>query len=151
MITYRLTKAKYASNLSGTGAMLAGGRWNSRGVPVVYKSSSRALCVVEVAVHLPLGLVPEDYVLVALTWQDLEVLKVDPGTLPDDWNALPHQDATQQIGDAWVKEGRYPVMQVPSAVVAGEFNYLINPAHPEARGVQIVSVEPFGLDRRLFV
>ena len=66
MIVFRLSKATYALDLSGKGAEKTGGRWNSKGIPMVYTSSSRALCTAEIAVHLPLGLVPSGYHLTTL-------------------------------------------------------------------------------------
>ena len=70
MIVFRLSKAAYALDLSGKGAEKTGGRWNSKGVPMVYAGSSRALCTAEIAVHLPLGLVPAGYSLTQLEIPD---------------------------------------------------------------------------------
>ena len=64
MKVYRLSKAQFANDLSGKGAELAGGRLNSKGLPMLYTSSSRALCTAEIAVHTPLGIVPTDYVII---------------------------------------------------------------------------------------
>ena len=66
MIVYRLSRARFSKDLSGRGAELAGGRWNSKGTPMLYTSDSIALCTVEVAVHMPLGIVPFDYELVQI-------------------------------------------------------------------------------------
>lgn len=150
MIVYRLSKAKYARDLSGKGAMLAGGRWNSRGVPLVYASSSRALCLVEIAVHTPLGIVPADYMIVTIALPEQRILPLEADQLPADWNAIPHADSTQMIGDQFASEGAHLVLQVPSVVVADEYNYLLNPVHPLSKQVRVVSVEPFPLDQRLF-
>ena len=56
MIVYRITKSPYRKDLSGMGAKLYGGRWNSKGIPLIYCSESRALAYAEVAIHLPLHL-----------------------------------------------------------------------------------------------
>ena len=66
MIVYRLAKSKFAKDLSGRGAEIAGGRWNSKGVRMVYASASRALCTTEIAVHTPLGNVPTDYQIISI-------------------------------------------------------------------------------------
>ncbi|MFH0759938.1 MAG: RES family NAD+ phosphorylase [Bacteroidota bacterium] len=151
MIVYRLSKQHYAQDLSGLGARLSGGRWNSSGVALVYTSESRALCTAEIAVHTGLGLLPTDYRLVTIFLPDQAILsEIDPEKLPPDWRSFPYPHFTRIIGDHFVKENRYLVLKVPSAVVPGDFNYLINPAHPEISQVRIVKTEPFGFDRRLF-
>lgn len=152
MTVYRLSRARYKQDLTGKGAEIAGGRWNSKGVPMLYTAASVSLCTVEVAVHLPLGLLPPDYNLIeievsagALTTQ------IDAAKLPSDWRSLPHTNATQNLGDNFVREGRYMVMKVPSAVVAGEFNYLLNPLHKDFSKVKVVSTRPYHFDSRLFI
>lgn len=151
MIVYRLAKSNYASDLSGKGAQLYGGRWNSKGVPLLYTCQSRALCLVEVAVHLPLGLLPKDYFLITIEVPDDEpVDTVLIGDLPANWKSFPPIHATQNLGDTFVKEGKRLVLKVPSAVVQGEFNFLINPMHPRFELIRIVESEFFEFDERLF-
>lgn len=41
-------------------------------------------------------------------------------------------------------------MRAPSAVVHGEFNFLLNPSHPDIARVKVLAVEPFFFDERLF-
>jgi RES domain-containing protein len=150
MIVYRLSKMQYADDLSGEGARIAGGRWNHPGTAVVYTAESRALCLVEIAVHTGLANLPEDYCLITLSIpDDAPVTAFDPAGLGPGWNSFPYTPFTQVIGDNFVSENRFLVLKVPSAVVQGDFNYLINPAHPEASGVNLVDTEPFGFDRRL--
>ena len=151
MIVFRLSKSRYSHDLSGKGAEKAGGRWNTKGSAVLYTGESRALCTAEIAVHLPLGIVPTEYELVTIEIPDtVSIQAVSVDELPDDWNALPPTRATQAIGDQWVKEGNSLVLQVPSVVIQGDFNYLVNPAHPDFGRVQRLSIEPFGFDERLF-
>lgn len=152
MKVFRLSKSKFANDLSGRGAEMAGGRWNSKGSPLIYTSQSRALCLVEVAVHLPVGIIPHDYVLTELEISDdLEIQFIEVTGLPDDWNTFPHSPFTQKLGDNFVKDGSFLVLKVPSAVVSGDFNYLINPRHKQINKIRIVSTEPFGFDERLFI
>ncbi len=151
MIVYRLSKEQYAEDLSGLGARLSGGRWNSPGVALVYTSESRALCTAEIAVHTGLGLLPTDYRLVTIFFPDQALQsEIDPLKLPHDWRSFPYPPFTRIIGDEFVKENSYLILKVPSAVVPGDFNYLINPAHAEISQVRIVKTEPFGFDKRLF-
>ena len=150
MTVFRLSKTIYANDLSGAGAERVGGRWNGRGTPMVYTSSSRALCVTEVAVHMPLGLVPNDYAMVSIELPAVKFLEIKTTDLPKTWNSFPHSHATQLIGDKFVREGKHLVMKVPSAAVQGEFNYLINPRHKDITKVKVIDVEPFRFDVRLF-
>lgn len=152
MIVYRLSKRKYAADLTGLGARMAGGRWNSPGVAIVYTSDSRALCTAEIAVHTGLGLLPADYQLVTIMIPDTAIISViDPEKLPKNWRSFPYPPFTRIWGDQFIRENRHLVLQAPSAVVPGDFNYLINPAHPEMDKVEIVRIEEFGFDERMFI
>ena len=152
MIVYRLSRARFSKDLTGRGAELAGGRWNSKGTPMLYTSDSIALCTVEVAVHMPLGIIPFDYELIQIQVpDDLEIDELPEAILPEDWKSFPHSNATQVIGDNFILEQHAPILKVPSAAVQGAYNYLINPRHPDFRSITIVSVLPFEFDKRLFV
>ena len=152
MIVYRLSRSKFRNDLSGRGAELAGGRWNSKGVAVLYTSESIALCTVEIAVHMPLGIVPLDYYLVRIQFPDNTAVKeLLIGGLPENWKSFPHANITQELGDNFVLEEDYLVYKVPSATVQGNFNYLINPRHKDFNKVTVLDSEPFDFDKRLFV
>lgn len=148
MIVFRLSKEKFSRDLSGKGAELAGGRWNSKGNPMLYTSQSIALCVTEIAVHVPLGILPKDYQLVHIELPKTEILEIK--RLPKDWQSFPHANSTQMIGDKFLKEHKFLVMKVPSASVQGEFNYLINPWHKDFNKIKIHKIENFTFDERLF-
>lgn len=152
MIVFRLSKSKFASDLSGKGAEKSGGRWNSKGTALVYTSESRALCTTEIAVHTPLGNLPLDYMLISIEIPDnVHIYELSSNSLPANWKSFPNIHATQAIGDRFVADGIYPVLKVPSAVVQDEFNYLINPAHPDSHSITIKKTEPFNFDERLFI
>lgn len=152
MILYRLCKAKHRDDLSGRGAEKAGGRWNSKGIAMLYTSSSIALCITEIAVHIPLGIIPSDYWLVTISTPDsIDVFELNTPSLPIDWKSLPHPHSTQVTGDKFIADGKYLVMKVPSAVVQGEFNYLINPSHKSFGKVKNIKKELFEFDLRLFI
>jgi RES domain-containing protein len=152
MIVYRLAKEIYSSDLSGKGAEKSGGRWNSRGIAIVYTSESRALCTAEIAVHTPLGILPKDYQLITIEIPDgIKTRKILSNELPADWNSIPHSGKTQELGDFFIKENEFAVMKVPSAVVQGDSNYLINPNHQDTGEIQILKIEPFIFDQRMFI
>ena len=151
MIVFRLSKATYALDLSGKGAEKTGGRWNSKGVPMVYTSSSRALCTAEIAVHLPLGLVPGGYNLTTLEIPErLGFEQPDLNLLASGWKSFPYIRVTQQVGDTFIKNKKSLVMRVPSAVVQGDYNFLINPIHAGITEILVVKTELFIFDERLF-
>jgi len=151
MIVYRLSKSKYSHDLSGKGAERSGGRWNSKGAAMVYTSESRALCTTEIAVHTPLGNIPADYQIISIEIPDELIGVVEPDNLPLSWNSIPHSRVTQDIGDTFISDNVHLVLKVPSAVVKGDHNYLINPNHKDVNKVKILEVEGFNFDKRLFV
>jgi RES domain-containing protein len=151
MQVFRLMRKKYGIELSGKGAALSGNRWNSKGTELIYTSESRALAMAEVAVHLSLSILPKDYVMVQI---DIPIsvstasLAID--NLPQSWNSFPHLLDTQKIGDDFVTARESCVLKVPSAVVLGDFNFLINPHHLDFFAIKIVGQEDFPFDPRLF-
>ncbi len=151
MIVYRLSRSKYSHDLSGKGAEMAGGRWNSKGIALVYTGQNISLCMAEVAVHMPLGIVPKDYELIHIEIPEEEIQELSKKELPEDWRDQLSMNETQQIGNDFVKKSSKMVLKVPSMVVQGEFNYLINPNHKNTGKVQIKKTEPFRFDARLFV
>jgi RES domain-containing protein len=152
MIVFRLSRKKFRYDLSGRGAEITGGRWNSKGVRMLYTSQSRALCTAEIAVHSPLGIVPTDYWLSSIEIPANAPLDaIDPAKLPAGWRSFPHPHATQLIGDQFIHQNKFLVLKVPSAVVPGDFNFLINPAHKLFSKVKVKKAEKFAFDERLFV
>lgn len=151
MIVYRLCKQAYINDLSGRGAELNGGRWNNKGQPILYTACSRALAVLEVAVHVPLGILPVNYYMSSVELPDSSAItKIDIADLPSNWNRNPIIKATQYMGDDFLNNNSHLILQVPSATVPGDYNYLINPRHPDFKGVKIMTTEPFEFDSRLF-
>jgi RES domain-containing protein len=151
MIVFRLCKLKYSKDLSGRGSEISGGRWNSKGVALLYCSESRALCTTEIAVHTSLGIVPTDYEMISIEIpENIKHKEIDINLLPYDWKNFPPTHYTQTFGDDFVKEGKYLILKVPSAVVDGVYNYLINPKHKEVKKIKIVEIKTFYFDSRLF-
>lgn len=150
MIVFRLSSSRYAKNLSGKGAELYGGRWNSIGTPVVYTASSRALAMAEVAVHLHIQKIPKDMVMVELYIPEDSITSLPFHELNKDWEKFPYSIQTQNLGDEFFQENRFLGLKVPSAVVIGDFNFLINPRHVEIQKIKVVNISPFRFDSRIF-
>ena len=149
MRAFRLCRSAYPA-YDGEGARRVGGRWNSKGVRVLYMSENRSLAVLEVLVHLS-GMLPDKYLLGAADIPgDLAMEKVGDQDLPDRWSTLSpgEQLATRRLGDAWVERQRSAVLSVPSVIV-GERNYVLNPSHPDFARIEFARPEPFKFDLRL--
>ena len=149
MRAWRIARAAHRA-LDGEGARLAGGRWNSPGVPVVYASSTLSLAALEYLVHVDIGDVPDD--LVAL---EIEVpddggsLEIRLDRLPSDWNRVEDHPACVESGDEWAAAADALLLAVPSAIIPEELNLMINPAHPAAERIRIPSSRRFAFDPRL--
>jgi RES domain-containing protein len=147
---WRIVKSRRArSAFDGEGARLYGGRWNSPGTRIVYVAGSVSLAVLEVLVHLGDVGVLSSYSLCAVEFEDGLIEPLDRSKLPADWRSYPAPPGSREIGDAWVKGGSSVILEVPSAVVERESNYLINPAHPDFASVNVGEPEPFEFDSRL--
>jgi RES domain-containing protein len=151
LIAYRLCRAAHAATaLDGEGARLYGGRWNPKGVRMVYAASSLALGVLESFVHFSSPLLPADYVSVTIEIPDsLPIETWVATTLPADWAQTPAPSSLQAMGKAWIQSGSSAVLRVPSAVVSLEFNVLLNPAHPDSARIRAAPPERFVFDPRL--
>jgi len=147
---WRLCKRSRAANaFDGRGAAQNPGRWNGSGVAVVYTAESRSLASLEVLVHTE-----DTQILAAVTWAMIPV-SIDESLveilqeLPVEWRQLPAPQSTREIGTQWVSESRSAVLRVPSTVVDGEFNYLLNPRHADFARLEIGEPLAFSFDPRL--
>jgi RES domain-containing protein len=149
---WRISKRKYAdSAFSGEGARRVGGRWNSRGEGMVYTSGTLSLAALEVFVHMEV----ED-VATMLAWirvdvpTEVKIEYLEVTQLPPDWRHIPAPAVLATMGDDWFKSGSTAILAVPSVVIPMEYNYLINPSHPDFVKLAVESPQPFELDPRLW-
>jgi RES domain-containing protein len=148
---WRIVQRRYVRTaFSGDGARKYGGRWNSPGVRMVYTSANPGLATLEVLVHI------EDerefrrqYRAIPVTFPEGLVEVLDPTSLPRNWAADPPPESLRRFGDRWTKEARTAVLKVPSAVLPLDFNYLINPLHPDFHRLVIGQPQTFRFDPRL--
>ena len=143
------TKHHIRNAFSGEGAAANGGRWNSPGTPVVYTAGSQSLAALEILVHTSDSndLVDLGFVAIPVELDENRVL--DVGRLPRNWKSYPAPISTMRLGDAWVRARSSVALRVPSVVIPAEWNYLINPAHPEFKPTGIGKPRPFTFDKRL--
>ena len=147
---WRIVKARHAANaFDGEGARAEGGRWNSPGTLVVYTSQSAALAALEMLVHVGRGSILSAYVLIPCTFDDALVSQLNRRRLPKNWRSYPAPSELQSIGDEWVKGGMSAVLEVPSADIDTESNYLLNPQHRDFQTIRVMPPQPFEFDLRL--
>jgi RES domain-containing protein len=151
MKVYRISRQKHAKDLSGTGAKLNGGRWNSKGRAALYAAENISLAKLEVAVHLDFDIIPDSYCLIEIELPDhLKIKIVEVDELPENWNAIPYLQSTQKLGDSILDQNEVVAFKIPSAVIPQEFNYILNPNHAVFKTIKISNIESFSFDQRLF-
>ncbi|HDZ55296.1 MAG TPA: RES domain-containing protein [Pseudomonas xinjiangensis] len=151
MIAWRISKARRAKDLSGIGAALEGGRWNETELPAVYMGLSAAICCLETFVHqagrpqIPMTItrfsLPDDPEL---------YLEPRPGDLPEGWDSLPSDKPSVDFGSQWLRDGKQMGLIVPSVVLPLERNVVINPAHPAVGSIEVLDIQNFRYDERMF-
>lgn len=150
---WRIAVPEFASTpadmMSGEGAYLYGGRWNSKGVRVVYLGTSLAQASMELLVHLGRTEILKSYFKMQVSFDESQVQHIALDDLPSNWMEPSMTSPVQQVGDFWVADNSSLILQVPSAAVPGEYNYLFNPLHPDARTVTFSAITPFNFDPRL--
>ena len=134
---------------TGEGARLFPGRWNERGVPVVYTAESLALAVLEMLVHTSPELLPRDLVFIPADIPSrVRIQKIESSELPRDWRVYPAPLSLQSIGSEWLRSRRSAVLSVPSAVVPQERCILLNPLHAKFSQIEIGKPQRLTLDPR---
>ncbi len=155
MIVWRIatdTPTYLADDLTGTGAQLTGGRWNQKGLPLIYTSATRALACLETIVHLNAGGLPLNRYLVAIdipdpTWANAR--HETAATLAVGWDAEPAGKISIDMGTTWLKAATTALLVVPSVIVPEECNVLINPAHPDSSSITATKIRKWTYDPRL--
>lgn len=146
---YRLAAAKYAQDLSGEGARLYGGRWNKKGTPCIYAAESRALALLEYSVNVDIYEIPRALRLLTIEAAATSIHSIDIAALPGNWQVVPAPKQTQEFGNRLLEAKEHLLIKIPSSVVSQEFNYLINPLHPLAGKLKVISSEDFVFDLRI--
>jgi RES domain-containing protein len=151
---WRISRAEFtASALSGQGGLYAGGRWHRAGRPVVYLASTWSLAALEVFVHLGRrdSAIPFVYFSVTIPPR-VSAQTVRTETLPSDWMSEPPSSDTQRLGTDWLRSHASALLRVPSVLspLDAEYNWILNPQHPDATQLIISKPRPFQFDRHLW-
>lgn len=150
MVVYRIASSSYIRDLTGTGAKRYGGRWNPKGIAVLYTSAHRSLAILELLVNANAQSLPDDLSMLSLELPRLQhVSEITEDDLPDNWRNSPAPYRLGEPGWEWVTSNSSLTLKVPSAVVPEEQNILVNPKHPDFTQLSIQSVSSFSLDSRL--
>jgi RES domain-containing protein len=151
MLVYRIAQTKYAGSLVSSGFA---GRWNTEGEGMIYTGGSAALSCLEVLAHksgaalnsgkfaLAVILIPDDLLVSEITLNQLQEINTE-------WFKVLNYPLTQKSGNKWVLEMKSAVLKVPSAIVDREYNYLLNPLHPDFSKIKVLDITPFNFDSRL--
>lgn len=151
MKVYRITKKQYA-NLDGEGGLLYPGRWHNKGHRVLYTSENKSLAILELLAHI------NKVVILSFNFVLLEIIIPDEipiETVPDDilnkeWNSFTFSRKCQNYGSEFLAENKGLILKVPSVIVPNEYNYIINPNHPDFNKIRLDEVNKFYFDTRLF-
>ncbi|HOZ77955.1 MAG TPA: RES family NAD+ phosphorylase [Ferruginibacter sp.] len=150
MMIYRLATGSYKDDISGTGAKIFGGRWNSPGMAVLYTAENISLALLEILVRTGRKNIPSSYSLLKLSVPDtVRMFTITETKLKRSWeDDLAY---TQWMGDELLKARETLLLKVPSAIVPEENNLLLNPTHSDYKKVKIISTSVFDFDKRLFL
>lgn len=150
MIIYRLVRTLYKDDLSGQGAFLYGGRWNSKGIYALYCSEHISLAALEIIVNYDRSLIQmiPSYHLIEIDIPDGMIMEIDILALKENWGT--DFEYSQYIGDQFLQSKAELALKIPSAVIPEESNFLINPAHEHFKKMVVKSAREYGLDNRLF-
>ncbi|MDO3624717.1 RES family NAD+ phosphorylase [Mucilaginibacter sp. BT774] len=151
MHIYRIGQTKYANDLKGSGV---DGRWNSHGQYVIYTGGTLALSCLEKLAHtsgtsLYAGNFSVTMYRVPDTMKIKEIKLIELVKHNPEWTKVINYPYTQAIGDKWLTERDTAILKVPSAIIDLEYNYLLNPVHPDFRQIKIAAIKPFTFDSRL--
>ncbi|HSK13554.1 MAG TPA: RES family NAD+ phosphorylase [Phnomibacter sp.] len=165
MKLFRITSCEFVHDLSGQGAYLFGGRWNSAGTRLLYTAEHASLAMLEALAHITMIRQSKQYCKIVLDLReainDLQARKagrvgpvdwyreVSAEQLPADWRNNPGPDQLRQLGDAFSREGKYLALKVPSVLEPDSYNFLLNPDHPSFSLIRELNVSQVSFDQRL--
>lgn len=149
MVVYRIGKTRHSKDLSGEGARLNGGRWNHILTPCVYTSQSRALALLEYTVNVNINDIPRALSFTTIEIPNDNILQLKIEELPGNWMQVPSPSSTKDFGSELLNAAKAAVIAVPSIVIPQEFNYILNPLHPDSKNFKIISTEDFVYDVRI--
>jgi RES domain-containing protein len=151
MLVYRIVKLKKRTrDLSGTGAFNEGGRWNNEGIYALYTSENPSLALLEILVHVDESELPPQMFIITIEVDDsIPLYTMHDKKYPEDWR-IPENIELKAMGDKILGKGKYLGLRARSAVMPGQYNYILNPQFPDYhKYVRVIKVEPLTIDQRM--
>jgi len=148
MQVFRIGSASYIQDISGTGAKLFGGRWNRKGLAMLYTAEHRSLAALELLVHLNRNELPEDLRLLSLQVPEKSIIQISLEKRGNTGKGKPEKNF-KELGSEWILSNESLCLKVPSIIIKEEFNILINPNHQLFKKIEIEKVNEFIFDSRL--
>ena len=148
MKLFRISKCNFINDLTGKGAALFGGRWNSKGIYILYTAATASLALLETIVHTS-TFPKEGFCILEIEIPENKILEIKEKQLPSDWRMLPAPARLRKIGDSFVRNREYLALKIPSVILPGEFNYLLNPEHPDFKKIRVIKTNKISVDERL--
>jgi RES domain-containing protein len=148
--SWRLVTRRFAkSAFDGDGARIGGGRWNKVGNRAVYTAATTSLGLLELLVHSSGTRLLPSYIAIPVVFDERIIDRIDRTRLSKNWRLNPFPRETQVMGDEWLVSGHSCILEVPSAIVPHESNYILNPKHPEFASLEIGQPISLEIDDRL--
>ncbi|MDJ0555363.1 MAG: RES family NAD+ phosphorylase [Microcoleaceae cyanobacterium MO_207.B10] len=151
LTVWRISHKKHIdTSFKGEGTGLGRGRWNSPGTALIYTSATLSLAALETLVTMEIENFGNIFVSIGVKIPDNFLIKqLDESVLPAHWRDTPPPKVLASIGDRWLASKSTAVLRVPSAIIPHEYNYLINPLHPDFEKIAIYPPQTFILDRNM--
>jgi RES domain-containing protein len=147
MRVYRISKCEYINDLNGTGAANYPGRWHSKGTYILYTAATPSLALLESVVHIS-NIAVASYCMICLSVPEESMQEITAQQLPPDWFVNPPPDVLKNLGNRFVRENKYLVLKVPSAIMPEESNFLLNPSHDDFRKISVIYTRNIPIDER---
>jgi RES domain-containing protein len=147
MRVYRISKCEFVSDLHGTGAAMYPGRWHSKGTYILYTAATPSLALLESVVHIS-NIAIASYCMICLSVPEDKILSITAPELPANWFVNPSPDVLKQIGDSFIRKNKFLALQLPSAIMPEENNFLLNPNHSDFKKVSVVYNRTIPIDER---
>lgn len=151
MELFRITQDEFADDLTGNGARLFGGRWNSEGVFALYTSVTRSMALLETLAHTPAKMLDAKiYQLITLFVPDnIRAIEISLPDLPEGWDVPDTRPLTKLLGDKFLQDKISLLLSVPCVLMPEETNYVLNPLHPDINKVKISHKRRIYFDKRV--
>ena len=148
-VCYRIADRRFPL-FSGEHAGRVGGRWNPRGRPAIYASTTYSAAMLEKLAQLGTTRIPRHQVSITITIPaGLNVQAYQADELSEGWNASDYE-VSQAVGEKWLIAQKAVALIVPSVLFPVERNVVLNPSHPQIARLSMGEPMDIRWDERLF-